>query len=216
MNPKITRTSPGEEHAHEGLSDIYKIEAEKLNAIFKRRKQEFNFSQQSFATDNGLSSQQVVWQYLNAVIPLNLQAAVRFARGLFCAVSDFSPRIAQEIESLGLAVRPSATRPEGGQLTPKEDRIIEFYRTLGREGRELLSCWADSYLTSKQKKEPPSETHPFFSTLLNSPLVAPESVEAPESNKAPSTNKAAKVETKAARNSGALKNVESSRTKRRK
>jgi hypothetical protein len=170
-------------------------EAERLNAIFQARKDEFGYSQDTFARENGLKSQQVVWQYLHGYMPLNLAAAVKFAHGLLCSVSDFSPRIAKEIESLGLAQRPITSRSDGEQLTHKEKRLVELYRALGKEGKDLLSLWADAYLASRPPKSAPAQ--PFFSSLLASPVVTPQKSENPTKESESST--------------GASRNVKSSR-----
>jgi len=184
-------------------------EANRLNAIFNARKREFGFSQETFGFDNGLGSQQVVWQYLNGRMTLNLAAAVRFAQGLLCSVSDFSPRIAKDIESLGLTLRPITSRSEAEQLTQRERRLMEFYRALGKEGKELLSLWADSFLSSRTPKSAPAQ--PFLSSLLATSVVTPESPE-PSTKEATSTNKtrAGKRPAKVT-NTGASPNVKSSR-----
>ena len=185
-------------------------EADRLNAIFQARKREFGFSQETFARDHGLSSQQVVWQYLHGNMTLNLAAAVKFAQGLLCAVSDFSPRIAKEIESLGLTLRPITSRSDAEPLTQKERRLVEFYRALGKEGKELLTLWADSYLSSRTPKSAPAQ--PFFSSLFAEPLVTPENQQNLTNEVATSTNKARAGKRSAkAVNTGASPNVKSSR-----
>lgn len=74
-------------------------EAEKLRRIFEARPLP-RLSQAKFGEQYEIGSQGVVWQYLNARIPLNVEQAVRFARGLNCAVADFSPRLAAELAAL--------------------------------------------------------------------------------------------------------------------
>lgn len=60
-------------------------------------------SQQGFGLEYGIGSQGMVWQYLNAVAPLNLEAAAKFAKGLHCSISDFSPRLATLLPGSGPA-----------------------------------------------------------------------------------------------------------------
>lgn len=71
-------------------------EAAKLKALFKERAE---VSQMRFGEDNELGTQGNVWQYLNARSPLNLEAALKFAKGLKCSISDFSPRLAASLQT---------------------------------------------------------------------------------------------------------------------
>lgn len=83
------------------IEPVHIQEAAKLLALWEKTKP---MSQQNFGLEFGIGSQGMVWQYLNAVAPLNLEAAVRFAKGLRCDVFDFSPRLA---ELLPTVVRPA-------------------------------------------------------------------------------------------------------------
>jgi len=148
--------------------DLILREATALRAIFLKRQTEFNFSQTSFARECGISSQQVVYQYLSGYLPLNLKTAVKFSRYLLCSVRDFSPRIADELESLGLTVGASSAFAVDN-LTPKERRLVEFYRSVGPEAKHLLCLWVESYL-SQQKQSTP--TH-VLSTLLEIAVSEP-------------------------------------------
>lgn len=70
-------------------------DAARLKALFEKR--EPKVSQVAFASDHGIGTTQgIVWQYLNAKIPLNLDVAVKFATGLKCDVAEFSPRLARK------------------------------------------------------------------------------------------------------------------------
>jgi phage repressor protein C with HTH and peptisase S24 domain len=69
-------------------------------------------SQGEFGERFGIGSQGAVWQYLNGQIPLNAEAARRFAEGLRRQVSDFSPRIAEQITQMarvGLDIETDAS-----------------------------------------------------------------------------------------------------------
>ena len=137
-------------------------EAERLRAIFEARKREFDFSQESFAQENDLNSQQVVYQYLSGRIALNLIAAARFAKGLLCSISDFSPRLAKELESMGLVQRgTSYARPtvidELSPRSPRETRLLLFYRDLGKEGKALLNLWTDHFIATRSNQIPMPE-----------------------------------------------------------
>jgi len=76
------------------IEPVHIEEAARLKALFEARS---TTSQMKFGADNEIGSQGMVWQYLNARAPLNLDAALKFAKGLGCAVSDFSPRLAENL-----------------------------------------------------------------------------------------------------------------------
>jgi transcriptional regulator with XRE-family HTH domain len=76
------------------LEDWQKQDAVRLKALFEAAGPE---TQEKFGARFGIGSQALVWQYLNGYIPLNLRAAVRFARGLSCDVAEFSPTLAEDL-----------------------------------------------------------------------------------------------------------------------
>ncbi|QEL64751.1 hypothetical protein OTERR_12750 [Oryzomicrobium terrae] len=79
------------------IEDVHREEAEKLRELFKNRA---GMSQEAFGAKFEIGSQGMVWQYLNARSPLNLEAASKFARGLGCSVGEFSSRLAEEAERI--------------------------------------------------------------------------------------------------------------------
>lgn len=158
-------------------------EAARLKAIFVKQ----GHTQYAFAKENGFAGgkygQQVIAQYLNGNIALNVDAAARFSRGLFCDISDFSPRLASYLESIGLTQHRS-TLPLEAQFTANERRLVELYRALGKEGKALLTFWADSYLSKQPVAQPLIEESPpksVFASLLDNPIITPESPKAPNS-----------------------------------
>lgn len=79
------------------LEDQTEKEAAALRKIYDEViKKERKMSQAEFGRISNIGSQGTVWQYLNGRIPLNMRAASRFARAMGVAVSDFSPRLAQD------------------------------------------------------------------------------------------------------------------------
>lgn len=76
------------------LEDWQKADAARLKALYEAASPA---TQEKFGAKFGIGSQALVWQYLNAYIPLNLKAAVRFAKGLQCDVADFSPTLAEDL-----------------------------------------------------------------------------------------------------------------------
>lgn len=75
----------------------------RLREIFFDRKRTMKFTQESFGRDYGIGSQVLMAQYLNGKkVRLNLEVAARFAKGLKCAISEFSPRLAALLHELEL------------------------------------------------------------------------------------------------------------------
>lgn len=83
------------------LTDIERAEAAALKAIYTAKKESLKLTQQKIATELGddESGQSLASNYLNGFCPLNLKAALVFSRMLKVPVRDFSPRLADEIES---------------------------------------------------------------------------------------------------------------------
>jgi SOS-response transcriptional repressor LexA len=77
------------------------MESAALKSAFEQRAQETGISQERFGLEHDIGSQGMVWQYLNAHRPLSLRVALKFSRGLGVPLSNFSPRLAGELEELG-------------------------------------------------------------------------------------------------------------------
>jgi phage repressor protein C with HTH and peptisase S24 domain len=60
-------------------------------------------SQERFGLEFEIGTQGMVWQYLNGHRPLNLSVALKFARGLGVSIERFSPRLAAELRTAGVA-----------------------------------------------------------------------------------------------------------------
>jgi hypothetical protein len=67
-----------------------------LKRLYEER---VKMSQTEFGIAFGLGTQGMVWQYLNGYTPLNYDAAAKFAKGLRCTISDFSPEMANAFEA---------------------------------------------------------------------------------------------------------------------
>lgn len=74
--------------------EIQKTEAGQLRSIWAAAKSQREFTQESAAHAMGWTTQGAVSQYLNGTIPMNLEAASKFATFLRCRINDFSPRLA--------------------------------------------------------------------------------------------------------------------------
>lgn len=78
-------------------------DALRLKAIWESLKPT---TQEKFAADYELGSQGALWQYINGVIPLNLEATIKFAQGLNIKVRDISPTYAEFLSRLPRAEEP--------------------------------------------------------------------------------------------------------------
>jgi SOS-response transcriptional repressor LexA len=85
------------------LSPTQLEDARRLKAIYESKKAELGLTQESLAAACGWESQGSVSQYLNGKIPLNIDAAVKFARELRVSVADFSPELDRELTDLYIA-----------------------------------------------------------------------------------------------------------------
>jgi len=102
----------------------------RLRELFKERAR---MGQLEFGQNYDIGNQGMVWQYLNADKPkgavLNVEAAIKFAKGLDCRVSDFSPTLQQAI-----------------------DRIAEFASNAPRASRVRNECDEDGKLFAREKQ----------------------------------------------------------------
>ena len=69
-----------------------RAEAAALHRLFSQR---WEGTQVGFGDTYGIGTQGAVSQYLRGYVPLNLEAALKFAVGLEVDVADFSPRLAK-------------------------------------------------------------------------------------------------------------------------
>lgn len=86
------------------LSEELLEECDAAHRIFLEKKNALKLSQKKIADAAGISAP-AVNHYFKGVNPLNLQFAAVLARLLEVSVSDFSPRLAAEIEQITEAVR---------------------------------------------------------------------------------------------------------------
>lgn len=82
--------------------DLSKPELEdsaRLRKIWDSKKDSLSLSQQDVANAFGIANQTAISQYLNGKIPLNLEAAIKFAKVLEVSIREISPRHAQWVFS---------------------------------------------------------------------------------------------------------------------
>lgn len=121
--PEVVKRKPLERHQLEDAARLRKIWEEQNPPI----------SQQRFAADYFDSATQgTVWQYLNGRIPLNLEAAIKFAKGLKVKVSDISP-------SLARLLREAPT--EDAEVS-EEDRAVRQLLASSQEWRPFFIALA--------------------------------------------------------------------------
>jgi phage repressor protein C with HTH and peptisase S24 domain len=84
------------------LPEDRKEECQKLKAIFNAKKRELGLTQEKLA-DALCMNQSSVSHYLNGINPLNTSVAAAFAKILGVPVSEFSTRLALEIEKISEA-----------------------------------------------------------------------------------------------------------------
>lgn len=75
------------------VSDETIAESKRLRELWEKRK---TMTQVEFGEKYGIGTQGAMYQFLNGVTPISLKAAIGFAKGLNCQISDFSPRLAAE------------------------------------------------------------------------------------------------------------------------
>jgi predicted transcriptional regulator len=105
------------------LSPEHAREADTLKAIFELKKKELGVTHEVVAAELDIS-QGAVSHYLNGKNPLNVRAASVFAKLLKIDISQFSPRLQKEIESLAMAVDPLAIKEPGLKYTAENDSVF--------------------------------------------------------------------------------------------
>lgn len=144
-----TTKVPGEEGGRRAkVTDEHRAEARQLKQLFeefqKRQKERgARVTQGGFGSDYGIGDQALVWQYLNARIPLNLRAAMGFAKGLGVPVERFSRRLSQEQAALSAPASSTPRAPRTAlqsvlELNPDEQILLGLYRELKGAQQELV------------------------------------------------------------------------------
>lgn len=97
-------------------------------------------SQTQFGISFDIGSPSMVWQYLSGHRPLNIRAAVSFAKGLDCKIEEFSPSIANEIaDAMKHARLPPSIEDAGDteihRLSRAEVHIVTRFRLTDEAGQ---------------------------------------------------------------------------------
>lgn len=113
---------------HKPLTQWQKEDAARLKALFANQR----LSQEAFGERHHIGTQGVVWQYLNGKIPLNLNAALKFARGIGCDVAEFSPRLAEQLPPADQTRRtPGAVLPIGSDEAVISVPVLDVHASMG-------------------------------------------------------------------------------------
>lgn len=112
-------------------------DAARLKALFEARA-EPRISQMEFGAQFEIGSQGMVWQYLDGRRPLNISAAVAFARGLGVKVDQFSPTIAGQINAASQLIERSTGENVSyiQRINSPEAQLLEFYRLMDDDRRQ--------------------------------------------------------------------------------
>lgn len=121
-------------------------DAARLKALFEAR--EPKISQAQFGEDFDIGTQGMVWQYMSGTRPLNIDSAMKFARGLGVTIDKFSPTIADQIaDAFGLSGRAAgkvASVASVAAETVAEMRLLTVYRLTDGDGRGAVDGLIDT------------------------------------------------------------------------
>ncbi len=114
-------------------------------------------SQAQFGETYGIGSQSAVTSFLSGNTPLSLKAALGFARGLKCSISDFSTRLAAAVED---ASSVNHSRPIPRQwpfLTVTPD---QYWNEMTQTHRDILEATAHSFVAAGARDSPSKHPAP--------------------------------------------------------
>ena len=115
-------------------------EARKLRAIWERESPRLKAAslgtQEAFGLHYDIGNQAAVGFFLSGRTPLSLKAAVAFARGLGCGVSDFSERLAKQL-------RPGETAPPPSTVAGRVGVIGQVMQELDGGRQRFLLAFAE-------------------------------------------------------------------------
>lgn len=133
----------------ETTSESQSAEAARLRALFNEKKGR-DISQEEFGARYEIGSQGMIWQYLNGRRPLNLKAAIGFARGLGVPLEEVSPEIAEQVamasklcgnEHLANVFHRELPLEEGQQKFPIDvTKALQSALTAFRTGADVRSA----------------------------------------------------------------------------
>jgi transcriptional regulator with XRE-family HTH domain len=128
------------------IEEWQSADAARLKALFEAR--EPKISQTQFGEDFHIGTQGMVWQYMSGTRPLNIDSAMKFARGLGVTIDKFSPTIADQIaDAFGLSGRAAGQVTSVASVaaeTVGEMRLLTVYRLTDDDGRSAIDALIDT------------------------------------------------------------------------
>lgn len=112
--------------ASKKLTNEQMQDAARLKKIFEDRKAiDKSMTQESLAAACGWKTQSAVQQYVNGMVPLNLDALIKFSLALEVPVTDISPSLGSRIMSirLGLNAVPDGLSLQAIEVAKAFDRL---------------------------------------------------------------------------------------------
>lgn len=128
------------------LTQEEQFECAELKSIFQRKKGELGLSQAAVADALGIS-QSAVNHYLNGKNALNASAASRFAQLLQVPVSDFSHRLAKEINMMSIGIDVEKLKAMGEDALA-ETTTLQLMDVAGSCGQGVVNPEYPSLLRS--------------------------------------------------------------------
>lgn len=110
------------------LSPEEKEASRRLKNIWEKKKKDLHLTQEEAAHRCGWNTQAAFYQYLNGIIPLNVEALVKISKVLQVDPSEIYPEHTQRIGIAGRHV-----------LEAKEDNVVY----LSEEAKQLARAWMD-------------------------------------------------------------------------
>ncbi|MAK55444.1 MAG: hypothetical protein CML17_06335 [Pusillimonas sp.] len=130
-----------------------KEEADNLAARF------VGVTRRHFAQDHKVpGGERMIYQHINAIRPISLEAAKAYARGFGCSIADISPRLALEIAGAAELSKqqPLSDQPDAARYPawPFKSISPERYAQLTEKQKEAVEEWLDNQITSYTGKGP--------------------------------------------------------------
>lgn len=109
-----------------GLTDEELEDAARLRKVWEEKSRSLNLTQLAVSKAFGFANQSAISQYLNARIPLNLEAAAKFSKILNVSLTDISPRHAASVVTKASCFGcPLAVSIPEGSVVMESDEMVK-------------------------------------------------------------------------------------------
>jgi hypothetical protein len=132
------------------ITDENREESRLLKAIWDERSQ---LTQAEFGHQYGIGSQAAVGFFLNGRSAISLKAARGFATGLGCSISEFSKRLAAEVESANAVNGTAMTRASDANWPFTTVTPDQYFEVLSQTQRDILEATAHSFVSAREPPE---------------------------------------------------------------